>query len=403
MTSRSQRCLSFLAVAVLLSGASVAQARPQYLKGVVDVYPDVRTDVLKIKCNLCHPGKNRRLRNPYGKKVEKALGAKNVKNTRRIREALSTAGKPKVLVKTAAVAVAAPKTKKLKLLIVDGQNNHNWRATTPILKEFLEDSGRFTVDVATSPPPLRIAKGRPKDLADRERAEHRRLWDKFRPKFANYDVVLSNYNGELWPEPVQKGFESFVANGGGLVIVHAANNAFPQWKEFNKMIGLGWRGNGFGDRVTVDDKGKVVRTPKGKGPGAGHGRQHAFTIIVRDAKHPVTKGMPREWMHFKDELYHGQRGPAKNMHILATAFSDKKTGGTGENEPMVWWIPYGKGKVFTTVMGHADYSMQCVGFQIVVERGAEWAATGKVTIPVPRHFPTKTDASVILIRRTKKK
>ena len=105
-------------------------------------------------------------------------------------------------------------------------------------------------------------------------------------------------------------------------------------------------------------------------------------------------GIPSEWMHFRDELYHGQRGPALNMHILATAFSAKAKRGTGAHEPMVWWIPYGKGKVFTTVMGHADYSMKCVGFQTIVSRGAEWSATGNVTLAVPKSFPSAEKTSV---------
>jgi type 1 glutamine amidotransferase len=262
----------------------------------------------------------------------------------------------------------------LRVLIVDGQNNHNWKATTPILKDFLTKSGRFTVDVATTPP------GK----------QPREAWDSFRPKFTDYAAVLSNYNGELWPESVQRDLESYVSNGGGLVIVHAANNSFPEWAEYNKMIGLGWRGADFGPRVTVDDAGKVVETPKGSGPGAGHGAQHDFSIVVRDREHPVMRGLPAEWMHVKDELYHGQRGPAASMHILATAFAAKTQGGTEAHEPMVWWIPYGKGKVFTTVMGHAEYSMKCIGFQAVVNRGTEWAATGQVTIPVPEKFPTAT-------------
>jgi len=288
---------------------------------------------------------------------------------------------------------------KLRLLIVDGQNNHNWKATTPVMKRFLEASGRFEVDVATSPPRLRIPKNTPKDKRAALKAKQEKAWNNFRPQFAKYDVVLSNYNGELWPQPVQESLEKFVAGGGGLVIVHAANNAFPQWEEWNEMIGLGWRGSGYGARVIVNDKGKPVRVKKGEGPGAGHGPQHAFPVVVRDPDHPVTKGMPREWMHFKDELYHGQRGPAQNMHILATAYSAKEKRGTGAHEPMIWWIPYGKGRVFTTVMGHADYSMKCVGFQTVVSRGAEWAATGKVTLPIPEHFPTATEASVVARRK----
>ena len=103
------------------------------------------------------------------------------------------------------------------------------------------------------------------------------------------------------------------------------------------------------------------------------------------------KGLPAEWRHAKDELYHGQRGPAQSMHLLATAFSNKSSGGTGAHEPMIWWIPYGKGKVFTTLLGHGDYSMKCVGFQTTVSRGTEWVATGSVTIPVPEKFPTATE------------
>lgn len=275
-----------------------------------------------------------------------------------------------ILISTTAVA-ADP----IRVLIVDGQNNHNWKATTPILKDFLTKSGRFTVDVVTSPPGKS-----PKEA-----------WDAFRPKFKDYATVLSNYNGELWPEPVQRDLEAYVSGGGGLVIVHAANNAFPEWAEFNKMIGLGWRGAGYGNRVTVAADGKVIETAKGEGPGAGHGSQHDFSVVVRDREHPVMKGIPAEWMHVKDELYHGQRGPAASMHILATAFSAKQTGGTDAHEPMVWWIPYGKGKVFTTVLGHAEYSMKCIGFQTIVNRGTEWAATGQVTIPVPEKFPTATE------------
>ena len=274
-----------------------------------------------------------------------------------------------------ALGASANAADTLRLLIVDGQNNHDWKAMTPPMKDALEKTGRFTVDVVTSPP-----NGAPKAA-----------WDGFRPDFAKYDVVLSNYNGEMWPEPVRRSLESYVAGGGGLVVVHAANNAFEGWPEWNKMIGLGWRGNGFGPRVTLDDSGKVVRTPKGEGPGAGHGPQHEFKVVTRDAEHPITKGLPAEWMHGRDELYHGQRGPAEDMHILATAFSASEKGGTGTNEPMAWVIPYGKGRVFTLVMGHVGggdaTAIRCAGFQTLVARGAEWAGSGRVTLPVPDDFP----------------
>lgn len=279
-------------------------------------------------------------------------------------------------------AASASAAEKLKLLIVDGQNNHNWRAMTPPMKATLEKTGRFTVDVATTP----------------DKNASPEAWSSFRPDFSKYGVVLSNYNGETWPKEVQDGLERFVRDGGGLAIIHAANNPFPEWKAFNEMIGLGWRKADYGERVTVDDAGKQVRTKAGEGPGAGHGPQHAYLVIVRDPNHPITRGMPREWMHVKDELYHGQRGPGLGMHILATAYSSPEQKGTGAHEPMVWVIPFGKGRVFTCLLGHVmgeDASgLRCVGFQTLMCRGSEWAATGEVTLPIPQNFPTAKDVSL---------
>ena len=205
----------------------------------------------------------------------------------------------------------------LKALIIDGQNNHDWVKTTPVLKEMLEKCGRFTVEVATSP------QGKADEAA----------WAAYKPAFDKYDVVVSNYNGRAWAEPTKAAFLKYVADGGGVVMIHAANNAFQGWTEYDKMIGLGWRDANYGEGIIVDADGKVVRRPKGQGPGAGHGAKYPFLVTTRDAEHPVMKGLPKAWMHAEDELYHGQRGPAENMTVLATAMSDKTKGGTGDNEP----------------------------------------------------------------------
>jgi hypothetical protein len=274
---------------------------------------------------------------------------------------------------------------KIKVLIIDGQNNHNWRATTPHMKKVLEACGRFTVEVATTPE-------RPGSGGDV--AKYREAMEKFQPDLDKYDVVLSNYNGDAWSKKFEASLENYLKTGkGALVIVHAANNSFGGWFEYNRMIGMGWRDSNFGDRLTLDAQGKEMRVPKGKGPGAGHGAGHAFTVTLRNAEHPITKGMPSEWLHAADELYHGMRGPIENVKLLATAYSDKKTGGTGEHEPMIWTVTYGKGRVFHTPMGHDLTGMRCIGFITTLQRGTEWAATGKVTIPIPENFPTAKKTS----------
>jgi uncharacterized protein len=316
-----------------------------------------------------------------------------------------------VVAATVLPVLAADKdAEKIRVLIIDGQNNHNWRATTPLMKKELENCGRFTVDVATAPekpqPPHKPKQFQSegeelkyqKDLEafKHKDAVYRKAMAQFHPDLRRYDVLLSNYNGDPWPQEVQKELEDRLHEGKiDLVIVHAANNSFNNWTEYNRMIGMGWRGNDFGARLTLDDSGKEVRVPKGKGPGAGHGAYHPFVITVRDAEHPITRGMPREWLHAGDELYHGMRGPIENVHLLATAYDDKSKGGTGEHEPMIWTVTYGKGRVFHTPMGHDDRSMRCVGFVGTLQRGTEWAATGHVTLPLPKDFPTADKTSTL--------
>jgi len=248
-------------------------------------------------------------------------------------------------------ASAAP----LKALLIDGQNNHNWKATSPILKSILEQTALFEVTVATSP-------GNGQDMSE------------FKPRFSGYKVIVSNYNGQPWSTETQDALVSFVREGGGLVIVHAANNAFSKWKDYNEMIGLGgWDGRN-------EKSGPLLRLRDGQfvpdtrpGSGGHHGAQHPFLMETRAPDHPIMAGLPSKWMHAKDELYDSLRGPARNMTVLASAFSDKATGGSGEDEPLLMTVSYGKGRIFHSALGHDLPALKCVGFIVTLQRGAEWA------------------------------
>jgi len=267
----------------------------------------------------------------------------------------------------------------INVLIIDGQNNHkNWPQTTQLMKGYLEETGLFKVDVATTPP----EKG---DMLT------------FKPDFSAYQVVLSNYNGDSWSDATKAAFEKFVSNGGGFVVVHAADNAFPEWEAYNKMIGVG----GWGDRteksgpyVYYDEEKHNFVHDKSAGRGGSHGVEHQFLIKVHNTKHPITKGLPEAWLHEKDELYDRLRGPAENLEVLATAYSDKEKRGSGRTEPMLMTISYGKGRVFHTTLGHGNYSQKCKGFITTLQRGTEWVATGKVTQAVPKDFPTAESVSI---------
>ncbi len=270
----------------------------------------------------------------------------------------------------------------IRVMIIGGQNNHNWALSTPYMKELLDRKPHFQATICNSP----------------ERDADSSEWDAWEPKFSDYDVVLLDYNGQMWPERIREDFVRYVRQGGGVMVIHAANNAFHGWKEFEQMVGLLWRNPKYGYSLYVDDQGQVVREAPGEGRGMGHGSQYDWMMTVRDAEHPVTEGMPTHWMHKHDELYHGQRGPAEDIHILLTAFSDPAPNrrGTGKHEPMVWWVPYGEGRVLTNLMGHVGQlgSMQCVGFQVLLYRGCEWLATGQCQTAIPDNFPTAEATSL---------
>lgn len=291
---------------------------------------------------------------------------------------------------------------KLRALIVDGQNNHGeWPKITYMLKTEMEKTGLFTVDVERSAYTWNgeefLEMYNIEGMPETEALEKPKADPNFSPDFKAYDVVICNFgwNAAPWPEKTQQNFEKYMADGGGLVVFHAADNSFPQWGAYNEMIGLG----GWGDRnekdgpyVYYNEAGEQVRD-SAAGNAGSHGPQHEYQIQVREKDHPITKGMPEIWMHTQDELYDHLRGPAEHMTILATAYSDMEKKGTGRHEPALMVIDYGKGRVFHNIMGHADYSIECVGFLTSMLRGAEWVATGKVTQEIPTNFPTPQKSS----------
>jgi hypothetical protein len=248
------------------------------------------------------------------------------------------------------VALAVAQQPKIQTLIITGQNGHDWRGVEEPLRKALENTGRFEV----------------------------RVTEEFRgagpETLASYDLVILNYydkrKPELrWGERADAALLDYVRSGKGLVVYHFSLAAFDGWQEYETICAGNWRPNN-----------------------GQHSAAHDFTIQVKNADHPITRGLKKSFMQTKDELYANLKWqPAGTYHVLATAYDDhslykdpkQPTPGPGIDQPMLWTTEYGKGRVFVTALGHDVPAVGTPVFVTTFVRGAEWAATGAVTIAPP--------------------
>lgn len=266
--------------------------------------------------------------------------------------------------------------KKIKLLIVDGFSNHDWKRTTQTIIKILDLYGGIQIDISTSP----------NSSSTKEEMEN---WN---PDFSAYDVVLLNCNDlgkpVRWSDKTRKHLEKFVSGGGGLYIFHSANNSFADWPEYNRMIGMGWRDKNFGKAITINDDQSMKIIEPGQGENTSHGnRIDALTTRIGD--HPIQKDLPRSWVYADIEVYTHARGPLENVTVLSYAKDEKY----GLNFPVEWVIKYGKGNVYNSSLGHfwSDQEnppgMRCAAFQTEMYRAIQWLAKRKVDTSVPDDFP----------------
>jgi type 1 glutamine amidotransferase len=256
---------------------------------------------------------------------------------------------------------------KIKVLILSGKNNHEWRESTPYLRGVLEATGRFDVRVTEEPAGLTAAVLRP------------------------YDVIVSDYCGPRWGDAAERAVEQFVKGGKGLVVVHAASYPFG-----GRMVLADHMKNTGQREARWEAWGQMVGAVWTESPKTGHGKRHVYEVKWTDPSHPIAQGMAS--FRTSDELYHHMR-LKPGIHVLARALDAKEQDGTGQEEPLLWTNGYGKGRVFHTALGHDVAAMQAPGFVASFARGTEWAGSGKVELPavIDVHPKNKDAISVLLV------
>lgn len=267
----------------------------------------------------------------------------------------------------------------IRVLILDGFSNHNWKLNTRLLRGLLEPTGLFDVSVSTCP-----------SLKDPK-------WKDWHPDFSKVDVILQTCNdisqrpAPKWPDAVKADFLYFVRHGGGVFIYHSANNAFPDWPEYNDIIGIGWRKKTYGTALQMDEQGNITRLPPGQGSDTGHASR-ADVVVHNLGNHPIHEGFPQSWKSPALEVYYDARGPAKNLAVLS--FGQDPHG--KQYWPLEWTVTYGEGRVYSSSFGHvwSDESetrqpvdLLAIDEQILIQRALQWLAKRPVTVPVPANFP----------------
>lgn len=228
----------------------------------------------------------------------------------------------------------------IETLLITGANNHDWARSAPFCRDLMQDSGQFNVHLTEEPSEV---------LADPS-------------KLSEYQLLFVDYNGPDWGEPAKQNFVDAVRKGAGVCILHATDNAFDGWREFEEICALCWR------------------------KGTSHGAYHKFDVEITNPNHPITKGCPPMLKDHPDELYHN----LVHMHdtpyeTIAIAHSSLESGGTGNDEPVLVVKTYGKGRIFHCILGHVWSggvmdTFENPDFQRILLRGCEWAASGEVTI-----------------------
>jgi len=274
---------------------------------------------------------------------------------------------------------------KTKVLVIEGVSNHDWRHRVDILRNILARDATLDVDVSITP-------------ATAGHAD----WATWRPNFSKYDVVISGYNdigvagGLRWPSEVEKAFEKYISDGGGFIAFHEANNAFPAWVEYNKMIGLGWRNKNQGKALVIENDETIIEVAIGAGQDTGHGARVNIEVKRLADAHPIYAGLPDSWMAADLEVYRYARGPTDNLTVLTYA----REPATNLQFPIEWTTVYGQGRVYISTYGHVwagdaqPIGMRCAAFQTTFLRAVRWAAKKTVDATVPADFPSPTAISL---------
>lgn len=228
----------------------------------------------------------------------------------------------------------------IRVLILSGRNNHDWKQTEAVLQRMLQTHEKFHADLTIRPDTLTFQSLQP------------------------YDVLVSNWNSWpeknlRWSETTEKGLLEFIRQGGGLVTFHASSSAFYTWDEFREISTASWEEH------------------------THHGKMSPVRVEIHSQDHPVTRGLSDFFIF--DELWMDARSNDRYTPLAYASKADEEEL-AGEKQEAAMVAEYGKGRIFHTILGHDARTMRNTGFETLLIRGIEWAATGQVSNVIPQEL-----------------
>lgn len=162
------------------------------------------------------------------------------------------------------------------------------------------------------------------------------------PKRAAYDVVLFYHMLVDGPSDAEReAVQSILGNGQGFFIFHHAILGWPEWPEYDELVGIEDREN-----FTFD-----------------HDQQLTVDVV---ADHPITKELPEQWQ-LLDETYGMSNATSENgSEVLLT--TDHKV----SMHSLAWTRPHEKSRIFCFQCGHDNEAFSNSCLRTVMERGIQW-------------------------------
>jgi uncharacterized protein len=259
---------------------------------------------------------------------------------------------------------------KIKVLLITGEvtSEHNYPKMNEYLRTMLEATGRFSVKV----------------IEEFNGATSQTVED--------YDILLLNYDGKTdptarykrWNEAAEDVLFEAVKAGKGLFIHHSSvwlEEDLPQ--RYKEVWGI------------------YLTSPQSR-------KNPCDDVLVKieQPDSPLMKGLT-DYMVVGDDFFAGvEYYPGTKAEVLAAVYDDinmyQRAGfpaphhpvlipegklehmrGVNSLQPVAWTNTYGAGRVFACSLGHDIDTYRRINYLTMFVRGAEWAATGEITLDKP--------------------